>query len=139
MVRVPATSLALLLFVAALAPGAGPALANAAYDAGMSALSSTFSPKPGSPSGSYACTTIDVMHTTRTIVMGTMVVTPGHYSASGYKWAAGTWSGSGDHLKFSGQPFNTAQAQYGANRAGRGSMRFIWNPTSQRSVWICTR
>lgn len=139
MIRLPASCLALVLFAAGLVHGAGPALANAAYDAGMAALSGTFSPKSGTPSGSYACKTISVAHTNQTILLGTMVVTPGHYSASGIKWAAGTWSGSGDHLKFSGQPFNTAQAQYGANRAGRSSIRFIWNPTSQRTVWLCTR
>jgi hypothetical protein len=105
----------------------------------MSAFSGTFSSRPGTPSGSYACRTISVMHTDQTILLGTMVVTPGHYSASGIKWAAGSWSGSGDHLKFSGQPFNTAQAQYGANRAGRSSIRFVWNSKSQPAVWICTR
>jgi hypothetical protein len=137
--RIPVACLGLVLVAGLFVGDTGPALANAAYDAGMSALSSTFSPKPGSPSGSYVCTTIDVMHTNRTIVQGTMVVTSGHYSASGYKWPAGTWSGSGDHLKFSAQPFNTAQAQYGANRAGRSSMRFVWNPKTQPTVWICTR
>jgi len=38
------------------------------------------------------------MHTDQTILLGAMVVTPGHYSASGIKWPAGSWSGSGDHL-----------------------------------------
>jgi hypothetical protein len=137
--RIASSCLALLLVVGALAGDTGRALANAAYDSGMSAFSSTFSAKPGGPSGSYACRTISVAHTDQTIVLGTMAVTPGHYSASGYRWAAGTWSGSGDQLRFSGQPFNTAQAQYGVNRAGRSSIRFVWNPKSQPSVWICTR
>ncbi len=137
--RIPASCLALVLVAGVVASDTRQALANSAYDAGMSALASTFSPRPGTPSGSYACRTISVMHTDQTILLGTMVVTPGHYSASGIKWAAGSWSGSGDHLKFSGQPFNTAQAQYGANRAGRSSIRFVWNPKSQPAVWICTR
>jgi hypothetical protein len=137
--RIPAACLALVLVAGVVASNTRPTLANAAYDAGMSALSSTFSPRPGAPSGSYVCSTINVTHTNQTIVLGTMVVTPGHYSASGYRWPAGTWSGSGDHLKFSGQAFNTAQAQYGANRAGRSSIRFVWNPKTQPTVWICTR
>jgi hypothetical protein len=108
--RIPAACLALVLVAGVVASNTRPTLANAAYDAGMSALSSTFSPRPGAPSGSYVCSTINV-----------------------------TWSGSGDHLKFSGQAFNTAQAQYGANRAGRSSIRFVWNPKTQPTVWICTR
>jgi hypothetical protein len=137
--RVRASCLALVFVAGVLASNPGRALADAAYDAGMSALSSTFSARPGAPSGSYACRTISVTHTAQTVLLGTMVVTPGHYSASGIKWPAGSWSGSGDHLKFSGQPFNTAQAQYGANRAGRSSIRFVWNPKTQPAVWICTR
>jgi len=137
--RIPASSLALVLVAGLLASNPGLALADAAYDAGMTALSSTFSPRPGAPSGSYGCRTISEVHTDQTILLGTMVVTAGHYSASGIKWPAGKWSGSGEHLKFSGQPFNTAQAQYGANRAGRSSIRFVWNPKTQPTVWICTR
>ena len=137
--RIASSCLALVLVAGALAGDTGRASATATYDAGMSAFASTFSAKPGSPSGSYACSTVSVAHTDQTLVLGTMVVTPGHYSASGYRWAVGTWSGSGEHLRFSGQPFNTALAQYGVNRAGRSSMRFIWNPKSQPSVWICTR
>jgi hypothetical protein len=139
MTRIGTACLALVFVAGMLASNTGRALANAAYDAGMSALASTFSAKPGSPSGSYACRTISVAHTDQTIVLGTMVVTPGHYSAAGYRWAAGTWSGSGDHLRFSGQPFNTAQTQYGVNRAERSSIRFVWHPKSQPDVWICTR
>jgi hypothetical protein len=137
--RIPASCLALVVAAGVLASNPGRALADAAYDAGMSALAGTFSSRSGTPSGTYACRTIGEMHTDQTILLGTMVVTSGHYSASGIKWPAGSWSGSGDHLKFSGQPFNTAQAQYGANRAGRSSIRFVWNPKSQPTVWICAR
>lgn len=137
--RLHVSLLALVFAAGAIASDTDRASANAAYDAAMSALSGTFSSRAGTPSGSYVCRTIGTVKTSATVVLGTMAVTPGHYSASGYRWTAGMWSGSGAHLKFSGQPFSTAQAQYGVNRAGRSSMRFVWNPTTQPSVWICTR
>jgi hypothetical protein len=139
MAGIGSACLALVLVAGALAGDTGRASATETFDAGMTAFGSTFSAKPGTPSGSYACRTVSVAHTDQTMVLGTMVVTPGHYSGSGYRWPVGTWSGSGEHLRFSRQPFNTALAQYGVNRAGRSSMRFVWNPKSQPNVWICTR
>jgi hypothetical protein len=139
MTRIGQACLALAFVAGMLASNMQWASADPAYDVGMSAFSSTFTAKLGSPSGSYVCRTISEANTNQTIVLGTMVITPGHYSASGYRWAAGTWSGSGDHLRFSRQPFNTAQAQNGVNRAGRSSIRFVWNPKSQLTAWICTR
>jgi len=137
--RIPTSCLALVLVAGVLASDTGRALANAAYDAGMSALASTFSPRPGTPSGSYACRTISVnAHRPDDLARR-----DGRHARTllglGDQMASRSWSGSGDHLKFSGQPFNTAQAQYGANRAGRSSIRFVWNPKSQPTVWICTR
>jgi len=50
LMRIPTSCLALVLVAGVLASDTGRALANAAYDAGMSALASTFSPRPGTPS-----------------------------------------------------------------------------------------
>ncbi len=118
-------------------------------------LWSAFTPRDGRPNGRYNCSTMLMrlvgmsspggvggmpLRVPQMMFLGALKVTPGHYS--GRTTTPGTWSGSGENLRFSGAPFNIAKAEFGVNGSGRSTIRFTWPPKIEGAtpqVWMCTR
>jgi len=118
-------------------------------------LWSTFTPRAGTPSGTYRCSTMIQrlvgmsspggvggmpLRVPQMMMLGTLRFTPGRYS--GPTTSPGTWSSSGGRLRLSGKPFDTATAEYGVNGSGYNTVRFTWPPKvdgASPQVWMCTR